>query len=145
MIEAVEPVPAAATVDLKKALPKPYALANPLRVDRLPPHSVEAEQGVLGCALLSPNECMGVCIEKLKAASDVFYDLRHRTIYEVMVEMYDGTQAIDLITLQQVLKDRQQLDAVGGLGYLSSLPDAVPSAANLSYYLGIVRAEFILR
>jgi len=88
---------------------------------------------------------MGECIEKLKAASDVFYDLRHRSIYEVMVEMYDQKEAIDLITLQQRLKDRQQLEAVGGLAYLSSLPDAVPSAANLGYYLGIVREKFILR
>src|SRR5438034_3230991 len=145
MIETIEPSTASADVDLKKSRRKPQSLADPLRVDRLPPHSVEAEQGVLGCALLSPNECMGECIEKLKAASEVFYDLRHRTIYEVMVEMYDKKEAIDPITLQQRLKDRQQLDAVGGLPYLSSLPDAVPSAANLSYYLGIVREKFILR
>src|SRR5438874_994588 len=85
--------------------------ASQLQVGRLPPHSVEAEQGVLGCALLSPNECLGECIEKLKASSDVFYDLRHRTIYEVLVEMYDHKEAIDLITLQQRLKNRQQLDA----------------------------------
>src|SRR5258708_9395604 len=106
---------------------------------------MEAEQGVRGCALLSPNECMGECIEKLKAASVVFYDLRHRTIYETMVEMYDHKEAIDLIPLQQRLKDRHQLEAVGGLPYLSSLPDAVPSAANLGYYLSIVREKFILR
>src|SRR5438034_1865307 len=145
MIETIEPSTASADVDLKKSRRKPQSLADPLKVDRLPPHSVEAEQGVLGCALLSPQECLGECIEKLKSASEVFYDLRHRTIYEVMVEMYDQKQAIDLITLQQRLKDRQQLDAVGGLPYLSSLPDAVPSAANLSYYLGIVREKFILR
>src|SRR6266513_2429220 len=145
MIETIEPSSASADVDLKKSRRKPQSLADPLKVDRLPPHSVEAEQGVLGCALLSPNECMGECIEKLKAASEVFYDLRHRTIYEVLVEMYDHKEAIDLITLQQRLKNRQQLDAVGGLAYLSSLPDAVPSAANLSYYLGIVREKFILR
>src|SRR2546421_11779291 len=120
-------------------------MANPLKVDRLPPHAMEAEQGVLGCALLSPNECMGECIEKLKAASEVFYDLRHRTVYEVMVEMYDHKVPIDLITLQQQLKDRQQLEAIGGLAYLSSLPNAVPSAANLGYYLEIVHQKFILR
>src|SRR5437667_2594474 len=145
MIETVETSTGSADVDLKKSRRKPQSLADPLKVDRLPPHSIEAEQGVLGCALLSPNECMGECIEKLKSASEVFYDLRHRTIYEVMVEMYDKKEAIDPITLQQRLKDRQQLDAVGGLPYLSSLPDAVPSAANLSYYLGIVREKFILR
>src|SRR5437879_6524685 len=131
MIETIESQNGSAAADSKKPRRK-TPLANPLKVDRLPPHSIEAEQGVLGCAMLSPNECMGECIEKLKA-SDVFYDLRHRSIYEVMVEMYDQKEAIDPITLQQRLKDRQQLEAIGGVAYLSSLPDAVPSAANLSY------------
>ncbi len=59
--------------------------------------------------------------------------------------MYDETHGIDLITLQQRLKDRQQLDGVGGLAYLSSLPDAVPSAASLDYYLDIVIEKYLLR
>src|SRR5258706_9141612 len=118
MIETVDSASGSAGVDLKKAKRITPSFADPLKVDRLPPHSIEAEQGVLGCALLSPNECMGECIEKLKAASEVFYDLRHRSIYEVMVEMYDHKEAIDLITLQQRLKDRQQLDSIGGLVYI---------------------------
>jgi len=133
------------SVDLKRGRRSKASLADPAKVDRLPPHSIEAEQGVLGCVLLSPNECLGECIEKFKAGSEVFYDLRHRTIYETLVEMFDAKQAIDLITLQQRLKDRQQLEAVGGLAYLSSLPDAVPSAANLEYYREIVGEKFILR
>jgi replicative DNA helicase len=75
----------------------------------------------------------------------VFYDLRHRTIYEALVEMFEHKEAIDLITLPQRLKDRQQLEAVGGLSYLASLPDAVPSAANLGYYAEIVREKHLLR
>jgi hypothetical protein len=55
------------------------------KIDRLPPHSAEAEQGVLGCILLSPHECMGEAIEKFKGVAEVFYDLRHRTIYELLV------------------------------------------------------------
>ena len=120
-------------------------LADPLKVDRLPPHSIEAEQGVLGCVLLSPQDKLGETIEKFKAGSEVFYDLRHRTVYELLVEMYDKKEAIDLITVQQRLKDRQQLEAVGGLPYLASLPDAVPSAANLDYYQEIVREKYLLR
>ncbi len=128
-------------VDLKKTRRTKSVLADPMKVDRLPPHSTEAEQGVLGCVLLSPNDSMGECIQKFKAGSEVFYDLKHRTIYEALVEMYDAKEAIDSITVQQRLRDRQQLEAVGGLAYLSSLPDSVPSAANLPYYLDIVRAE----
>ena len=77
-----------------------------------------------------------------RPGADVFYDLRHRTIYELLVEMYDQKEAIDLITVQQRLKDQQQLEAVGGLAYLASLPDAVPSAANLAYYVDIVREKY---
>jgi replicative DNA helicase len=114
-------------------------------IDRLPPHSIEAEQGVLGCIMLQPDECIGDCIEKFRSGPSVFYDLRHRTVYEAMLEMHGKKAAIDLITLQQLLKDRDQLEGVGGLSYLASLPDGVPSAANLPYYIDIVHDRFILR
>ena len=114
-------------------------------VDRLPPHSIEAEQGVLGCVLLAPNEGLGICIEKFKKGSEVFYDLRHQVIFDLLAEMYDSKEPIDLITVQQKLKDKGQLDSVGGITYLSALPDCVPSAANLEYYLEIVREKHILR
>jgi replicative DNA helicase len=133
-----------ATPDLKHPRRRP-AVAGAHKVDRLPPHSPEAEQGVLGCVLLSPNECMGVCIEKFKAGALVFYDLRHQTIFSALAEMYDARQPIDLITLQQQLKDRQLLEQVGGLPYLSTLPDMVPSSANLTYYVEIVLEKFLLR
>jgi len=88
---------------------------------------------------------MGQCIEGLKMGADAFYDLRHQTIFTALAEMYDSRQAIDLITLQQRLKDKQLLEQVGGLAYLSTLPDAVPSAANLTYYLEIVKEKYFLR
>lgn len=115
------------------------------KVDRLPPHSIEAEKGVLGCILLSPNDCLGECIEKLKQGAEVFYDLRHRILFDTLVKMYEEKVGIDLITVQQRLKDSQQLDGMGGLAYLSSLPDEVPSAANLTYYLDIVREKYVMR
>ena len=121
--------------DLKRARRRKSPSSDAGRVDRLPPHSAEAEQGVLGCVLLSPNECMGECIEKFKSGSEVFYDLRHQTIFNTLAVMYDTREAIDLITLQQRLKNSQLLDEVGGIAYLASLPDMVPSSANLSYYL----------
>ena len=145
MIDSTLPDGGAPPTDLRKPRRRKPELADPARVDRLPPHSMEAEQGVLGCALLSPAECLGQCIEKFKGGAEVFYDLRHRTIYETLVEMFDAKEAMDLITVQQRLRDRKQLDAVGGLAYLSSLPDAVPSAANLEFYVAIVREKFLLR
>jgi len=145
MIDSVTTEAGGAPPDLKKSRRQKLAAANPTQVDRLPPHALEAEMGVLGCIFLSPNDTLGDCIEKFRAGGDVFYDLRHRLIYELLVTMYDQKEAIDLVTVPQRLKDRNQLEAVGGLAYLSSLPDAVPSAANLSYYADIVREKHLLR
>jgi replicative DNA helicase len=138
---------AGAAADLKKTRRQKavHADVRPA-IDRLPPHSPEAEQGVLGCVLLSPNECMGECLEKIRGdGRDVFYDLRHQTIFETLVTMFDTREAIDVITLQQRLKDKQLLEQVGGIAYLAQLQDAVPSAANLSYYLDIVQEKYLLR
>ena len=88
---------------------------------------------------------MGECITKLKGGSEVFYDLRHQTIFDVLAEMFDKREAIDLITVQQKLRDRGLLEQVGGIAYLATMPDTVPSAANLSYYLEIVQEKFLLR
>ena len=137
---------ASAAPDLKKSRRHKNISPEAHKLDRLPPHAPEAEQGVLGCVLLSPNECMGECIEKLKDdGQQVFYDLRHQTIYENLSAMYDAREAIDVITLQQRLKDKQLLEQIGGIAYLSQLQDSVPSAANLSYYLEIVQEKFLLR
>jgi len=145
MIDSLDTETGGASPDLKKARRQKSPATGGVRADRLPPHSIEAEQGVLGCVLLAPNESLGICIERFLSGSEVFYDLRHRHIYELLVGMYDHKEAIDLLTVQQRLKDRNQLEAVGGLAYLSSLPDAVPSAANLSYYADIVREKLLLR
>jgi replicative DNA helicase len=120
--------------------------ARAVNVDRLPPHDVQIEMGVLGCTLLEPNQCVGECIEKLKDDGKMaFYDLRHQTIYETLEQMFNTRQPIDLITVQQNLKDRQLLEQVGGIAYLSQLQDAVPSAANLSFYLEKLQEKYLLR
>jgi replicative DNA helicase len=144
MIDSVS-TEGAGAADLKRAkrVRRPQTAAG--TVDRLPPHAPDSEKGVLGCILLSPNDCMGQCIENLKMGAEAFYDLRHQTIFTALAEMYDTRAAIDLITLQQRLKDKQLLEQVGGLAYLSALPDAVPSAANLTYYLDIVKEKYLLR
>lgn len=115
------------------------------KLNRLPPHSVEAEQGILGCALLSPNDSLDILIQKFRGSSEVWYDLRHKQVYELLVKMHTAKDPIDLITVQQELKDQNQLEAVGGLTYLAALQDAAPSAANLSYYADIVVEKYTLR
>jgi replicative DNA helicase len=144
MLDSVDPK-GAASVDLRKRRKRPVS-ETPVSVsDRLPPHSVDAEVGVLGCMMLAPNECIAPCIEKFKAGGEVFYDLKHQVIYEQLVEMFNDKVGIDVITLHQKLKDKQQLEGVGGLDFIAALPDKVPSAANLKYYQDIVWDKYILR
>ena len=110
---------------------------------RTPPHSVEAEQGVLGSMLISPRETIAECVEKIN--EEYFYVPAHRTIYDVLVDLWNTRQGIDLITFTQVLRDRNLLDSVGGAAFVTNLFTFVPTAANVQYYLEIVRDKYILR
>src|SRR2546425_3370277 len=112
-------------------------------IHRTPPHSVDAEQGVLGSMLISPRETIAECVEKIN--EEYFYVPAHRTIYNVLVDLWNVGQAIDLITFTQVLRDRNLLDSVGGAAFVTSLFTFVPTAANVGYYLEIVRDKYILR
>ena len=112
-------------------------------IHRTPPHSVDAEQGVLGSMLISPRETIAECVEKIN--EEYFYVPAHRTIYDVLVDLWNAGQAIDLITFTQVLRDRHLLDSVGGAAFVTSLFTFVPTAANVQYYLDIVRDKYILR
>src|SRR3954453_6375664 len=116
---------------------------SPQDLHRTPPHSVEAEQGVLGSMLISPRETIAECVEKIN--EEYFYVPAHRTTYDVLVDLWNGGQGIDLITFTQVLRDRNLLDSVGGAAFVTSLFTFVPTAANLEYYLEIVRDKYILR
>ena len=128
----------------KRGTSQPLGIV-PASGDRQPPHSIEAEQGILGCIFLSPGDCLGDCVEKLKSGAETFYDLRHQALYDELVNMYEAKLPVDLITVPQRLKDKNLLEAVGGLSYLASLPDATPSAANLLYYLEILKEKHLLR
>lgn len=134
---------ASTPVDFKNARRPPRHLADPAMVDRQPPHSIEAEQGVLAFVLLSSDECLRECINA-KVTPGYFYDLRHRAVWEAMLDL-DDPRAADVIVLQQHLRDTNRLESVGGLPYLASLPDAAPSAANLRYYLDILVEKYRLR
>jgi len=107
------------------------------------PHSLEAEQGVLGSMLISPTDVIGLCVERIDEHH--FYQPTHQTIYLTLVEFWNDGHPADFITLTQNLRDRKLLDAVGGAAYVTFLFNFVPTAANASYYLEIVREKYILR
>jgi len=109
---------------------------------KVPPQNLEAEQSVLGGILLE-NAAINPVLE-LMTGSD-FYSDAHRKIFAAFLELSDRNQPIDLITLSNHLRDKKQLDAVGGAVYLSQLVDNVPSAANISHYARIVKEKSVLR
>src|SRR5438309_5439739 len=112
-------------------------------IHRTPPHSVEAEQGVLGSMLISPRDAIAECVEKIN--EEYFHGPAHQTVYTVLVELWNAGQAIDLITFTQVLRDRNLLESLGGASFVTGLFTFVPTAANVQYYLDIVRDKYILR
>ena len=93
--------------------------------------------------LISPREIIAECVEKIN--ENYFYVPAHQTIYTVLVELWNAGQGIDLITFTQVLRDRNLLETVGGAAAVTSLFTFVPTAANITYYLEIVRDKYILR
>jgi replicative DNA helicase len=114
--------------------------------DSMPPHSGEAEAGLLGCILCAPAECIPVCLEALHGCGDAFFDPRHRALYEQLVAMHDAQQpTVELVLVAQWLRDREMLDAVGGIQQLSALREDTPSPANLKFFLDVVREKHLLR
>jgi replicative DNA helicase len=116
------------------------ALEDNLR--KVPPQNLEAECSVLGGILLE-NDAINQVLELLRPED--FYRESHRKIFRATIELSDRSEPVDLITLSDYLKGRNELEAVGGTAYLASLADSVPTAANISYYARIVREKSILR
>ncbi len=112
-------------------------------IHRPPPHSVEAEQGVFGSMLISPRDAIAEVVEKI--TDDYFYVPAHQTIFNALVELWNAGAAIDLITFTQNLRDRNLLETVGGAPAITNLFTFVPTAANVGYYIEIVRDKYILR
>jgi replicative DNA helicase len=112
-------------------------------VPRSLPSSEDGEKGVLCSLLLSPREVADICALSLKA--DAFYIPAHQTIYSLILEFGDKRKPIDFVSLKQALKDRNQLEEIGGPEYLSALYSFVPTAANAAYYIQIVREKYVLR
>jgi len=113
-----------------------------LHLDKLPPQNLEAEQSILGAVLID-NEALPKALEILDPED--FYKQSHRKIFNVMTELFERNEPIDLITLTDHLKRKEAFDAVGGLSYLSSLVNMVPTAANIKYHSKIIREKALLR
>lgn len=116
-----------------------------MNLDRLLPHDINMEIGVLGCQLLEPRTCISEVQNRLCGDVTAFYDLRHQEIQKVLFEMADALKPVDLITVHHALKEKDLLEQVGGITYLAELEKLVPSAANLSFYLEKLCEKHLLR
>ncbi|HJA89380.1 MAG TPA: replicative DNA helicase [Candidatus Jeotgalibaca merdavium] len=110
--------------------------------NRIPPHSAEAEQSVLGSIFLDPESVVTV-LEYLVAVD--FYKKSHQLIFDVIVQLYNRNEPIDVVTVTNELQSKDQLENIGGLAYLAEIATIVPTAANVEYYAKIVEEKAILR
>ena len=111
-------------------------------IDKLPPQNIEAEKSLIGSLLLDK--------ESINKVADIlehrdFYNRAHQLIYEHMVRLYEKREPIDLLSLSNILEETGQLETIGGVGYLTSLVNSVPTAAHVVNYAKIVQRKKVLR
>jgi replicative DNA helicase len=111
-------------------------------VEKLLPQNIEAECGVLGSIIIDPEAIVQVS-DFLHA--DDFYRDAHRTIYEVILQLYEEHEPADFITICDELERRNKLEEVGGASYITSLINQVPTSGNVEFYARIVERTAILR
>jgi replicative DNA helicase len=118
----------------EKKLEKPSAM--------LPPQNIEAEEALLSAVLID-NILLLEIIEKVSVQD--FYRSAHQKIYKAMIDLFEKTEPIDLVTLSNHLKSKNQLEEIGGASFLAALIDAVPMAVNVGHYAKIVSEKATLR
>ena len=110
--------------------------------ERVPPQNLEAEQSVLGAILLDREAALKVA--ELLEPED-FYREAHQLIYRAVLDLLDAGEAVDTVTLSDRLRSRRELERVGGNGYLTTLVNTVPTAANAEHYARIVSEKALMR
>lgn len=117
-------------------------MSDNLTIDRIPPQNIEAERSTLGSMLLD-KEAILKGVEVLKPED--FYREAHRVVFEVVTHLANKGEPVDIITVSEELKQRNMLDKIGGIAYLTTLANSVPTAANIEHYARIVEEKSILR
>ena len=111
-------------------------------IDRLPPQSLEAEQSVLGAILIDRDAVVEVA-EFLRPQD--FYRQANARIYAAILELFDRREPIDIVTVAETLERKDELEAIGGRAYLSSLSNETPTAVHAAQYARIVERKAVLR
>ena len=113
-----------------------------MELGKVPPHDEDAEQAVLG-SMLTDDDAVMAAVEVLK--EDAFYREDNKIIYQAILNLYSKSEPIDIITLKDELESMGKFEQVGGFEYLASLPDKVPTTANVQKYIKIVEEKSVLR
>lgn len=111
-------------------------------LDKKPPQNIEAEQSLLGCLMLDKNAMVKV-VDFISA--DDFYKDVHKEIYQTMMELFEKSEPMDIISISTKLREKGKLDHIGGSTYLTTLINIVPTATHVANYANIVREKKILR
>jgi replicative DNA helicase len=109
---------------------------------RVPPHSVEAEESVLGAVLLD-SDAANVALEKLQPED--FYRPAHQAVFDVVLDLFNRNEPVDAVTVAEGLRRSDMLERVGGLSFLTHLIDAVPTTSNIEHYASIVEEHALRR
>ena len=113
-----------------------------MELGKIPPNDIEAEQAVLG-SMLTDKEAVNTAIESLRP--DDFYREDNKAIFQAIMNLYNRSEPVDIITLKDELESMDKCEQVGGYEYLASLRDKVPTTANVQKYVKIVEEKAILR
>ena len=111
-------------------------------IGRMPPHSIDAEQAVLGAIIINSRAINDV--SSILLPGD-FYREAHRIVFEAMLEMSYKGSPIDMLSLSEFLRDKNLFEKVGGVAFITHLSNISPSAANATYYAKIVKDKALLR
>ncbi|MDP8299935.1 MAG: replicative DNA helicase [Candidatus Tantalella remota] len=111
-------------------------------IEKVPPQNLEAETAVLGAMLLD-REAIASSIDQLDKTA--FYSGAHQKIFQAIIKLYDQNEPVDMVTLIEELKKREELESIGGPSYITELANCIPTAANIEHYTKIVREKHLLR
>ena len=111
-------------------------------LDRVPPQNIEAEQSVLGAVLIEQSAIAK--ISDILTAED-FYREAHRLLYRAAMGLFERGEGIDFITVTDVLRRENSLEKVGGISYITSLANGIPTAANITFHAKLVQEKALLR
>lgn len=109
---------------------------------RIPPNDIDAEQATLGSIMLNPS-ALNEIVDLVQA--ETFYSEKHRIIFKAMIDLFSKNEPIDLLSLATSLKNREQLEQIGGRVYLTDLTNSVPASTNVKHYAKIVYRKNLMR